>query len=37
MKSVFRFALLAVVLVIAAMVSALTAVRLAIHGQAEFA
>ncbi len=33
MKSVFRFALLALVLVIVAMVSALTAMRLAIHGQ----
>ena len=33
MKSAFRFALLALVLVIVAMVSALTAMRLAIHGQ----
>ena len=33
MKSAFRFALLALVLVIVAMVSALTAMRFAIHGQ----
>jgi beta-lactam-binding protein with PASTA domain len=33
MKSVFKFALLALVLVIVAMVSALTAMRFAIHGQ----
>jgi len=33
MKSVFRFAMLALVLVIVAMVSALTAMRFAIHGQ----
>jgi eukaryotic-like serine/threonine-protein kinase len=33
MKSVFRFVLLALVLVIVAMVSALTAMRFAIHGQ----
>jgi beta-lactam-binding protein with PASTA domain len=33
MKSVFRFAMLALVLVIVAMLSALTAMRLAIHGQ----
>jgi eukaryotic-like serine/threonine-protein kinase len=33
MKSVFRFALLALVLVIVAMISGLTAMRLAIHGQ----
>src|SRR5256885_14405783 len=33
MKSVLRFALLALVLVIVAMVSALTAMRFAIHGQ----
>jgi eukaryotic-like serine/threonine-protein kinase len=33
MRSVFRFALLALVLVIVAMVSAVTAMRLAIHGQ----
>jgi beta-lactam-binding protein with PASTA domain len=33
MRSAFRFALLALVLVIVAMVSALTAMRLAIHGQ----
>ncbi len=33
MKSAFRFAFLALVLVIVAMVSALTAMRLAIHGQ----
>jgi len=33
MKSVFRFALLALVLVIVAMVSAVTAMRFAIHGQ----
>jgi eukaryotic-like serine/threonine-protein kinase len=33
MKSAFRFAMLALVLVIVAMVSALTAMRLAIHGQ----
>ena len=33
MKSAIRFALLALVLVIVAMVSALTAMRLAIHGQ----
>ena len=33
MKSFFRFALLALVLVVVAMVSALTAMRLAIHGQ----
>jgi eukaryotic-like serine/threonine-protein kinase len=32
-KSAFRFAMLALVLVIVAMVSALTAIRLAIHGQ----
>src|ERR1035438_6050674 len=33
MKSAIRFALLALVLVIVAMVSALTAMRFAIHGQ----
>ena len=33
MKSAFRFALLALVLVIVAMISALTAMRFAIHGQ----
>ena len=33
MKTAFRFAMLALVLVIVAMVSALTAMRLAIHGQ----
>ena len=33
MRSVFRFALLALVLVIVAMISALTAMRFAIHGQ----
>src|SRR5450432_1268793 len=33
MKSAFRFAMLALVLVIVAMVSALTAMRFAIHGQ----
>ena len=33
MKSAFRFALLALVLIIVAMVSALTAMRFAIHGQ----
>ena len=33
MKSAFRFAMLALVLVIVAMLSALTAMRLAIHGQ----
>src|SRR6266478_5789481 len=33
MRSFFRFALLAMVLVIVAMVSALAAMRLAIHGQ----
>src|ERR1700730_11181069 len=33
MKSAIRFALLALVLVIVAMVSALTAMRMAIHGQ----
>ena len=33
MKSVIRFAMLALVLVIVAMVSALTAMRFAIHGQ----
>ena len=33
MKSFFRFALVAMVLVIVAMVSALAAMRLAIHGQ----
>src|SRR5205085_5075621 len=33
MKSVFRFALLAMVLLIVAMLSALTAMRFAIHGQ----
>lgn len=33
MKSAFRFAMLALVLVLVAMVSALTAMRLAIHGQ----
>ena len=33
MKSIFRFVMLALVLVIVAMVSALTAMRLAIHGQ----
>lgn len=33
MKSAFRFAMLALVLIIVAMVSALTAMRIAIHGQ----
>ena len=33
MKSAIRFAMLALILVIVAMVSALTAMRLAIHGQ----
>ena len=33
MKSAIRFAMLALVLVIVAMVSALTAMRFAIHGQ----
>jgi beta-lactam-binding protein with PASTA domain len=33
MKSVFRFAIMALILVVVAMLSGLTAMRLAIHGQ----